>query len=296
MDMNTFAGTAIQSEPFSDLIAELAAKFPIDYLFCFACAGNGRLLDSCFSMDDRTRTYHYGLLVLTSSSPPEEHRMQDYVNTHFAGGTIILLVHHTITAMEELTQANRFFTKVLRYGLELYSAGGKSLQLSFAGLNPKTTLKQAEKAFQRCRPLVTGFLEGAWQCIEKGHYTTATFLLHQAAEQALSMTIRVVMAYRTAMHNISRLLGLCRCFTDQLEPIFDRHTEEGERLFGLLADSYSEARYGEQFSVSREEANQLYTRVMMMADAAEMLCLERMEALRIPVSMKQTKPVEIAEE
>lgn len=54
---------------------------------------------------------------------------------------------------------------------------------------------------------------------------------------------------------------------------------EDERLFVILIKSYSEARYGDHFSVESEDAQQLYNRIIDFVDLAKIMCKEKIQKL-----------------
>jgi HEPN domain-containing protein len=127
-------------------------------------------------------------------------------------------------------------------------------------------------------PLADGFLMCAAECLAKKQFSISTFMLHQAVEQACICLIRVHIAYRSDFHNLSRLLRLCTCFSEKPFQLF-LSTPEDERLFDVMAKSYSASRYQDDFAVSRQDAESLYQRVASFLLLAKAMCDEKIERL-----------------
>ena len=106
--------------------------------------------------------------------------------------------------------------------------------------------------------MAEGFLLAAEHCLDSDHNNHVAFFLHQCIEQACIAMIRVFMAYRTKTHKLSRLLDFCCCFS--MEPIvmFQSANNTNNRLFDLLQQSYSDARYLDDYKVTSEEAENMY--------------------------------------
>jgi uncharacterized protein len=78
-------------------------------------------------------------------------------------------------------------------------------------------------------------------------------MLHQTVEQCCIALIGLHMDYRCDIHNLHRLLMLCRCFTDVPYNLFITEREEDKVVFDKLVKSYSNARYGMDFKIEEPE-------------------------------------------
>jgi len=179
----------------------------------------------------------------------------------------------------EAIQANsRFYISVLTYGKLLYSHDGLLNVDHISPFIPTKGAVKAQKHFDHRMLLADGFLMAAAECLEKKHYGICAFMLHQAVEQACIGLIRVYIAYRAEFHNLQRLLRLCNCFSDQPYKLLIGSPGD-ERLFDVLAKSYSAARYRDDFSVSRQDADSLYQRVVCFLALAKAMCTEKIKQL-----------------
>jgi HEPN domain-containing protein len=164
--------------------------------------------------------------------------------------------------------------------------------MDFPNMNSATTLAKAEKHNHHRHSMALGFLEAANECFGKDYDNNCVFMLHQAIEQACIAIIRVFMAYRSDMHNISRLINLCLCFTDEPAALFPRKTEEDQRLFQLLQKSYSDACYKDDYVVDDNDADMLCTQVHKFIELTQKLCSDRIIEYRLAAEEAAVKPAD----
>jgi hypothetical protein len=74
--------------------------------------------------------------------------------------------------------------------------------------------------------------------MEQGYYSTAAFLLHQAAENLYHMLL-VFTGYKPELHDLEKLKRLTRGFGKELLTIFPTVTEEERYRFQLLRRAIS---------------------------------------------------------
>jgi HEPN domain-containing protein len=275
--------TAFQYRQLEEVITSLIGQYEIEYVICFGCTQDNKAAVSCFVDDVKQCHTHYFLLIITSGVNRIEHEVQDYVNRHFVGLKITTLVHGTETVGEAVEQGSRFFNVVCRNGMQLYSKSGLRLNLDLPSLSPAVILEKAERHYFNRYNRAIGFVEAARECFNKGYYANSVFMLHQAVEQACIAMVRVYLAYRSDIHNLSRLLDLTLCFSADPSGAFPRKTVEDQRLFQLLLKSYSDARYRDEYEVSREDADALCIQVKAFTDLTESLCTNQINRLRTQI-------------
>jgi HEPN domain-containing protein len=112
------------------------------------------------------------------------------------------------------------------------------------------------------------FLDTALACYDEGNYNLSLFLMHQSVESTLSAIIRISLGYRLAIHNLDRMLRISLMFTDELKKVFDRDSDDA-RLFELLQNAYSAARYRDDFKPDREMVKSLTDKVAKLFITAE---------------------------
>lgn len=145
--------------------------------------------------------------------------------------------------------------------------------------------------------MATGFLNSASQSIRvEAYYENGVFMLHQAVEQACISLIKVHMGYRIDLHNLNRLLNLCKCFSDKPADLFLADDTESIRLFQILRESYGNARYAEDFKITPEDAIAILEKVDAFVSLAENLCLDWISGLRTRIAAEQEKNTNLLNE
>ena len=97
----------------------------------------------------------------------------------------------------------------------------------------------------------------------------------QAAESYLKTVRLVYSLYGHKEHDLEFLLGKCKLHTLELAKVFPRDTEEEERLFELLKRAYVEARYNDDFIVTKSDIDALTPKVEQLRDITKKICTER---------------------
>jgi HEPN domain-containing protein len=265
-----------------DLANKITDHYKTEHIICFGSVKENQSTHSFFIEDSGKANAHYFLLMITTETTRIEHQVQDFVNgiIQDTNISVTIIAHGLETVANALQQGSRFFTTVCRDGFYLYSSNGPNLLMGCPPLNPITTHLKAEKHYHHRYGMALGFLEAA-------------FMLHQAVEQSCIAMIRVFMAYRSDIHNLSRLLTLCRCFSSKPRMIFLSNTSEEKRLFQLLEKSYSDARYRDEYLIKKTDAYIILQKVRSLLELCEQLCLERIKTYGVlvegPVQVNQSE-------
>ncbi|HEY0177601.1 MAG TPA: HEPN domain-containing protein [Pedobacter sp.] len=272
------------------VIQSLVDQFNPLQIICFAKNSHHTQNSGCFMDQGGAYQNHYFLLMVFESVTRIEHEVQDYANKHYNDGIITILAHGKETIDHAISENNRFFITVCRTGRLLYSNNGMNQFYAVAPFIPTKAAVKAKKHFDHNIPLAEGFLMGAEDCMASQRYNACTFMLHQVVEQCCIALIRIHMGYRSEIHNLHRLLRLCNCFSAEPLKMILPDSAEDQRLFNLLMRSYSHARYTSNFSVSADDAKQLFNRVSAFAEFSKRNCLEKIEQLSMEsTSYKQMK-------
>ncbi|MGF7232051.1 HEPN domain-containing protein [Arachidicoccus sp.] len=262
------------------LIKKIVESYTPVWIICFAKVTTQYSACGCFTDSTNNSVCHYFLLVVTQKNTRIEHEMQDFANQHFTGGYITILAHGKGTIREALQKQSRFFYTVYTKGILCYTHDGASpVQEISPGITiSNETAYRAREQYLYHYELSKSFNEAAVFSLEKGKYTTAVFLMHQAVEQACIALLGVHIGYRSDIHNLGRLINLCRCFSEEPVNLFTQTPEE-ERLFSLLMKSYSETRYKRGFEVGQKDAYTVGEHVNVFVEMARKLCLKGLEIL-----------------
>lgn len=279
MEMHPLTPTDEHSRYFKTFVKSLIQKFQPQQIFCFAKNSFLKQTNGCFLDQINNHTCNYCLLIVTEAPTRIDHEIQEFSNVHYKQGIITILCHGIETIQEAIRANNRFFITVYNDGHLLYSHDGLTQPDFPVRFIPTQSGIKAKKQLYHRMPLIEGFLTGAHQCLVNQQYNVCTFLLHQAVEQGCIILIRVHMAYRSEIHNLRRLLNLCSCFSTKPFKMLLSGSSEDKRLFDILTKSYSEARYGDHFSVDFEDARQLYDRIKTFIVLAREMCEEKIQSL-----------------
>jgi hypothetical protein len=279
MEMRIIQPANDQAHYFKTFIEALVEKFQPLQILCLSKNITTEESISCFKSHGFDHEAHYCLLMVTESITRIDHQVQDFSNNYFKKGTVTIICHGRETIVEAIKANSRFFIKVYASANLLYTSDGYSNYSYNNQYSPGQAGVKASKHYNHRMPLAEGFLQGAGECLSKQQFTVCTFLLHQVVEQCCIALIRVQMAYRSEVHNLYRMLGICRCFSDQPYKLFLSGSPEDQRLFDVLVKSYSGARYASSFSVSEEDAGRLYTRVMSFVTLTKTLCNDTIQKL-----------------
>ena len=173
-----------------------------------------------------------------------------------------------------LEKGQYFYTEIKAQGVMLYDSGEYKLarrrKLDFEEIG-----KIAQKYFQKTFTQAVDFLEDAQTNIAKGKYRHASFHLHQSAENFLRTIPLVFELYGYKDHKLSALLSACKRHTLEPYTAFPMDTAEDKRLFDLLQDAYVQARYNDEFVVTKADIDALIPRIERLRDITERVCKER---------------------
>jgi len=196
----------------SYLLQKLTAKYDPLQVYCFHKHQESRNIEGCFTDQVGNRHCDYCLLMVTESTARIENAVQDFANAHYQSGKITILVHGQESIDKSITEGNRFFAIVLSAGKLLYN---RQFTASMLTARYSTSIGYHQRNRQRFDNGISkaeGFLHGAIDCFGNRKYNICAFMLHQAVEQCCIALIGLHMDYRCDIHNLHRLLMLCRCF------------------------------------------------------------------------------------
>ena len=245
------------NKDFSYFLEKLVDKFQPLYVFCFAKHVESSEKISCFAVASHSYSCDYHLLMVSEKSTRIEHTVQDFANAHYDEGKITILVHGKESIDKAIGSNNRFFITVYKTAEPLYSWNSVPPLVHDADFDVVAADTRTRKFFEHRISLAQGFIDCAMECMAKGQHNLCVFNLHQVVEQCCIALIGVHMDYRCDIHNLRRLITLCRCFSDEPYQLFFPSEPDDERLFAVLVGSYVKVRYTEDFYIDTEDLNKL---------------------------------------
>ena len=179
----------------------------------------------------------------------------------------------------ELSEGHCFYVDIVNEGVMLYDSGEYTLETP-RELKYSEIQEKARKYYERNYKLGLQFIVGTGLYCNVGYFELACFQLHQATEYLLKTVPLVYILYRYKEHDLEFLLEKCKLHTLELARVFPRNTPEEKRLFELLQRAYVEARYNDEFVVTKDDIDALLPKIEMLRDIVERVCRERFEYYR----------------
>lgn len=175
-----------------------------------------------------------------------------------------------------LSEGHYFYVDILTQGIILYDSGEYKLATP-RELQYQEIRERSQKYFDRYYTKGKQFLVGTQLYCGVEYFDIASFQLHQATEYLLKTILLVNTLYRDKEHDLEFLLKKCKPFTLELAKVFPRDTPEEERLFKLLQRAYVEARYNDDFIVTKKDIDALLPKVERLRDIVEKVCMARID-------------------
>lgn len=285
MKLNILKTDQDRAAHFKCFIQKLVERFQPSRIFSFGTHTLHEEIEGPFAHKD-SKHRHYCLLICTESCTRIDYEVQDFANAHYHNGQVTIVCHGEHTIKERIESNSRFFSTVIAKGKLIYTKEGYVDTESNASYNPIKALEKAERHFFHRISLATGFLKSAEESLVRGQNNIATFLLHQAMEQSCIVLIRVHIDYRSEFHNLHRLLGLTRCFSDEPTKLMIGDRSSDRRLFDILIKSYGQARYAPEFFVAQKDSEELYAKISAFVELTKTKCTSKMEALAHEMPMR----------
>ena len=170
-----------------------------------------------------------------------------------------------------LSEGHYFYVDILTQGVVLYDSGEYQLatprELNFCEIE-----KKAQKYYDKKFASATDFLFHTKVAYDRKTYPMTSFMLHQATEYFIKTIPLVFALYGYKEHDLEFLIEKCKIYTMELAKVFPRDTPEEKRLFELLRSAYVEARYNDDFIVTKEDIEALLPKVERLRDIVEKVC------------------------
>ena len=173
-----------------------------------------------------------------------------------------------------LSEGRYFYVDILAQGIMLYDSEEYQLATPCDLDYPKIK-KMAQEYLNNKFSRANSFLFDVPNTLKRKDYKQASFYLHQATENFLKSIPLVYVLYGYKEHDLEFLIEKCKPYTLELAKVFPRDTPEEERLFKLLQRAYVEARYNDDFAVTKDDIDALTVRVERLRDITEKVCRDR---------------------
>jgi len=220
------------------------------------------------------------LVILNHSKLVEEYNIWHTAEDRIAlqvRPPLNILVHTLSEVNEALSQGQYFFTDIKREGIVLYESNKR--ELAEAGnLTPEEYKAIAEKHYGQWFESANEFLDTFFDDMKKQRFNKAAFELHQATERYYICLLLVLTNYKPNTHNLKLLNSLALLQDERIAEVFPQDNKIQRRRFQLLKQAYVDARYSDQYEITREELMWLAERVQYLQQLTEQRCKEKIES------------------
>ncbi|HRE67750.1 MAG TPA: HEPN domain-containing protein [Cyclobacteriaceae bacterium] len=223
----------------------------------------------------------YDLLVVTKEAQEKSYELEDRVvnRSRMYRSSVNMEIHDIDYINEGLEIGQYFFSDIIREGIPLYDNG----TVKFAApreLTPKEQREIAQRYFNTWFPPGYSFISTSEFSSQKDDLKIAAFLLHQAAETLYYTTLLVFTSYKPKTHNLGKLRKQAKELSEELYLVFPAETNKKEKhLFDLLKRGYVDARYRDDYFITKDELSSLIDRVKEMQGIVERICKEKIASI-----------------
>lgn len=219
----------------------------------------------------------FDFLVVTRENNIKEYELDDIVNSrteHFKQ-PINIQIHEIGYINEGLEFGQYFFADIVKEGILLYDTD----IVHFAEpreITPEEEKMIAQRYFDIWFNRAIEFETDTENAFKRDSFNKAAFELHQATESLYYATLLVFTGYKPKTHNLFKLRKHAKHLSEDLFLLFPVETNKTEKnLFDLLKRGYIDARYKEEYSISKEELLLLIERIKQMKGIVERICREK---------------------
>lgn len=224
----------------------------------------------------------YDFLVVTKNNEEKDYLLNDKIvnrSRHLTNVAVNCIIHDINYVNEGLSIGQYFFTDIINEGVLLYDNN----QLQFA--QPKQLSEQEQKQiaqnyYDQWFKRASAFLKGSQFYQNENELKVAAFELHQATENFYNTVLLVFTGYKPKTHSLEKLRQYAKPYSKELLQIFPEHTgdKNESHLFDLLKRGYIDARYKNEYTITKEELKALIEKLKIMQQVVQKICLNKIAA------------------
>lgn len=255
-------------------IQSIQDEFQPDAIFLLGTKYNQYKTESIFSALSNEGTFISQLFLLVLIPKPEKysilemHEMIERKASNILPTTCILL--EASTFIHWCSIGHTFAVKVVSSSTPVYCSQQYSNSFQVP-ISPDTKANLLQRTYREGLEKSNEFFSGAELYLIRKQYQLSLFMLHQAAEQALSTLIKMGLGYYIPIHNVERLIRYASWTNHAVSCIFPLKSEEDKRVFKLFQRSYIDSRYNPEFTVKycdlivlRDKVSELMNQLKML--------------------------------
>lgn len=235
-----------------------------DKIFLLGVTNHQRKSESIFTPSAPTAHRIAACILLVLIRDPSNKELYEWQDKIEANARTILPVTSIVLTsgkFEDWWKAgHRFACRVVESAELLYDSETSPLPVPEPGA-PASPAMQQDRLLADGLARANEFLAGSELYRIRKQHSMAAFMLHQAAEQALSTLLETGTGFTANTHNLERLLRYASLSCHRLPDLFPQDTDQEKRLFQLLQRAYIEPRYKADYKISQHDLMLLTERV-----------------------------------
>ena len=264
-----------------EIIKEVAAP---EKIILFGSYAKGKYVEHRYTGGDGIIYEYisdYDFLVITKKNTIKEYELEDIINSKTPQFKIPinLQIHEIDYINKGLEFGQYFFADIVKEGILLYDTG----KVDFAKLrelSSKEEIEIASRYFDIWFKRQIEFFIDAENAFNRNSFIKAAFELHQATESLYYAILLVFTGYKPKTHNLYKLRKHAKQISEELFLVFPLETNMDEKhLFDLLKSGYIDARYKDDYEITKEELTKLIERVNKMKIIVEKLCKDKIASI-----------------
>jgi predicted nucleotidyltransferase/HEPN domain-containing protein len=253
-------------------------------IILFGSYAKGRQVEHKYQIKDGTTmeyTSDYDFLVVLKEIPEKLFNLESAIVNKTAkyNAPVNLEIHEIDYINNGLEIGEYFFVDIVKEGVLLYDTG----LLEFARPRELTLTERKEKALRYFNTWFSGaekMIKGSRFYFAENDLKESVFLLHQATESLYYTVLLVFTDYKPKLHNLWKLRKKAKPYSEELFLVFRTETDEYDNhLFDLLKRGYIDARYRDDYAITKNELKDLINRVTLIIPIIEKICKEKIAAL-----------------
>ncbi|MBO9620822.1 MAG: HEPN domain-containing protein [Niabella sp.] len=225
----------------------------------------------------------YDFLIVTKEDNEKVYESVEKILAHTRSKFSIPVspIIHSVTYVDKgLEEGQYFFKEIIDEGILLFDTNIVEFKKP-KNLSRGEQREIASRYFSLWYPKAASSLAGAQFYFSKEYINDAAFALHQTAERLYNTVLLVFTGYKPKTHNIDKLRTYIKAISQPLFAIFPFPVkdEEENRLFEILKRAYIDARYKDDYIISKEDFKTLVVKLEKMQKIVEGICREKIASL-----------------
>lgn len=270
--------------------AELIPKYSeIEMIILFGSYARGDWQIDEYVENGYTYSYRsdYDLLIVTNNSDKANSdtflfSILDKLDDLNFETAIHLEVESIDFVNKSIQEGNSFFSDVKKDGIFLFNTSRYQLAEK-KELSPVEMQAIAKRDFNEWFESANMFFENFESNLSKGvqnpsYYKNAAFQLHQAAERYYSTVQLVFAGYKPKTHDLDVLGRRAKSLHMEFGKVFPKAKNIERQRFMLLRKAYVDARYKDNYKITKADLEYLAERVTLLRKLTEQLCKEKIES------------------